>query len=71
MVCCSPVTVRENSSRRARAPSCRCARMYFADHRPVDEFISPAVSLEEINVGVARLDDGTAVRQLSTSSSEA
>ena len=42
----------------------RLTALYRAGQLPVDQLISPAVSLEQINVGFDRLDDGTAVRQL-------
>jgi alcohol dehydrogenase len=42
----------------------RLIEMYLAGSLPVDELLSPPVSLEDINLGFDRLDDGTAVRQL-------
>lgn len=42
----------------------RLIALYLSGQLPVDELISPSVSLEQINLGFDRLADGTAVRQL-------
>jgi alcohol dehydrogenase len=42
----------------------RLIGLYLGGKLPVEELISPSVSLEQINIGFDRLADGTAVRQL-------
>jgi alcohol dehydrogenase len=42
----------------------RLIGLYLAGALPVDELISPSVTLEQLNLGFDRLCDGTAVRQL-------
>ena len=42
----------------------RLIGLYLAGQLPVDQLLSPAIRLDEINVGFDRLADGTAVRQL-------
>ena len=42
----------------------RLIRLYLDGRLPVDDLISPSVSLENINLGFDRLADGAAVRQL-------
>jgi alcohol dehydrogenase len=38
--------------------------LYLSGALPVDELLSPAIALEDVNVGFDRLADGTAIRQL-------
>ena len=42
----------------------RLIDLYMAGKLPIDELLSPAVELEEINTGLDRLAQGSAVRQL-------
>ncbi len=42
----------------------RLINLYMAGKLPVDELLSPAVSLDQINLGFDRLAQGSAVRQL-------
>jgi alcohol dehydrogenase len=42
----------------------RLIALYLKGQLPIDELISPSISLEQINIGFDRLCDGEAVRQL-------
>jgi alcohol dehydrogenase len=42
----------------------RLIALYQSGALPVDELLSPTITLDEINVGFDRLDDGSAIRQL-------
>jgi alcohol dehydrogenase len=42
----------------------RLASLYQAGKLPLDELLSPSISLEEINIGFDRLAQGSAIRQL-------
>ncbi|HEY7413601.1 MAG TPA: zinc-binding dehydrogenase, partial [Ktedonobacteraceae bacterium] len=42
----------------------RFIRLYQAGKLPIDELLSPSISLDEINTGFDRLTQGSVVRQL-------
>ncbi|GHO87469.1 zinc-binding dehydrogenase [Dictyobacter formicarum] len=42
----------------------RLAHLYMSGKLPLDELLSPSITLEEINTGFDRLAQGTAIRQL-------